>query len=182
MTKIDPVEFDVDMDRLYIPVNTRYEIQTKGKGSSFRIANMMTHERWLITDEHLHPMLTELAYGTHAELTQAQSKIERLEAKLERETGRADAWVEAVRDLARELGTPDEDSNGSIQDWKRITAKAKQVAELTAKLDKAREALKYLDDAFDNEMWNCERCGHAESTKDMDSASYLKNAIREKNG
>ena len=118
----------------------------------------------------------------HIEWCGANVKIADLTAKLEKETGRADAWVKAVRDLARELGTPDEDSNGSIQDWKRITAKAKQVAELTAKLDKAREALKYLDDAFDNEMWNCERCGHAESTKDMDSASYLKNAIREKNG
>lgn len=84
MTKIDPVEFDADMDRAYIPVNSRYEIQTKGKGSSFRIANTMTHERWLITDEHLHPMLTELAYGTNAELIQAQSKIEMLEAKLDK--------------------------------------------------------------------------------------------------
>ena len=70
----------------------------------------------------------------HIEWCGANVKIADLTAKLEKETGRADAWVKAVRDLARELGTPDEDSNGSIQDWKRITAKAKQVKELEAKL------------------------------------------------
>ena len=63
----------------------------------------------------------------HIEWCGANVKIADLTAKLEKETGRADAWVKAVRDLARELGTPDEDSNGSIQDWKRITAKAKQL-------------------------------------------------------
>lgn len=69
------------------------------------------------------------------------AQLAELTAKLDKETVRADAWVKATRDLARELGTPDEDSNGSIQDWKRITAKVKQVKELEAKLDKAREAL-----------------------------------------
>ena len=126
MTKIDPVEFDVDMDRAYIPVNTRYEIQTKGKGSSFRIANIMTHERWLITDKHLHPMLTELAYGTHAELTQAQSKIEMLEAKLKFQ----DEWLSnGVYYTTDEAFKLHDDYNTKI-------------AELTAKLDKARENTK----------------------------------------
>jgi hypothetical protein len=36
------------------------------------------------------------------------------------EKQRADSWVDAVRDLARELGIADEDSNGSIYDWKHI--------------------------------------------------------------
>ena len=84
-------------------------------------------------------------------ITELQGQIAELTAKLDKETVRADAWVKAARDLARELGTPDEDSNGSIQDWKRITAKAKQVAELTAKLDKARVALNRclgMDDYF----------------------------------
>lgn len=75
---IKPIEFDEPFDGAYIPVNSRYEVQTKGKGSSFRIANTMTHERWIVTDERLHPMLTELAYGTHAELVQAQAEITRL--------------------------------------------------------------------------------------------------------
>jgi hypothetical protein len=80
------IDFDADMDRFYIPVNSRYEIQTKGKGSSFRIANTLTHERWLIGEERLHPMLEELARTTNAELRQAsaqvaQDKITALEAR-----------------------------------------------------------------------------------------------------
>ena len=84
MDKINPVEFDVHMDRAYIPVNSRYEIQTKGKGSSFRIANTMTSERWLITDKNLHPMLTELAYGTHAEMAQLSAHTTSIEAEFAR--------------------------------------------------------------------------------------------------
>lgn len=34
--------------------------------------------------------------------------------------------------------------------------------------------LRYLMQGFDSEVWNCERCGHAEPTKDMDSADLLR--------
>jgi hypothetical protein len=81
---INPIEFDNDMDRAYIPVNSRYEVQTKGKGSSFRIANTMTKERWLIANEHLHPMLTEMAYGTHAEMRQLSAHVSSFEAECAR--------------------------------------------------------------------------------------------------
>jgi hypothetical protein len=81
---INPIEFDNDMDRAYIPVNSRYEIQTKGKGSSFRIANTMTKERWLIANEHLHPMLTEMAYGTHAEMRQLSAHVSSFKAECAR--------------------------------------------------------------------------------------------------
>jgi hypothetical protein len=62
------IDADADMDRFYIPVNSHYEVQTKGKGSSFRIANTETHERFLVTDERLHAMLEDLARVTNAEL------------------------------------------------------------------------------------------------------------------
>ena len=71
-------------------------------------------------------------------------EIAELEANLEKETVRADAWVNAARDLARELVTPDEDSYGSIPDWRRITAKARQGKALEAKLAIAIEALDKL--------------------------------------
>lgn len=37
-----------------------------------------------------------------------------------------------------------------------------------------RDMLAYLMQAFDNEFGNCERCGHAEPTKNMDSANFLR--------
>lgn len=37
-----------------------------------------------------------------------------------------------------------------------------------------REALIYLMDRFDNEVWVCTRCSHEETTNGMDSASYLR--------
>lgn len=37
-----------------------------------------------------------------------------------------------------------------------------------------REALLYLMDRFDNEVWVCTRCSHEEPTNEMDSAHYLR--------
>lgn len=50
-----------------------------------------------------------------------------------KETKRADAWVKAARDLARELGVEDDDSNGSIHDWRHIRSVLKM------RLDRLRE-------------------------------------------
>lgn len=66
------IKHDADMDRYYIPVSPSYEIQTKGKGSSFRIANTVTHERWLIVDKSLHLMLEDLAKTVNAQLFKPQ--------------------------------------------------------------------------------------------------------------
>ena len=40
-----------------------------------------------------------------------------------------------------------------------------------------REMLDYLMQAFDNEISVCERCGHSEPTKDMDSAGFLRDYL-----
>ena len=42
---------------------------------------------------------------------------------------------------------------------------------------KLRGALLYLMSQFDNETWNCERCGHSEDTKTMDSAFWLRDFL-----
>lgn len=43
--------------------------------------------------------------------------------RAEKETRRADAWVKAARDLSRELGMADDESDGSIRDWQHIRSK-----------------------------------------------------------
>ena len=92
---IKPIEYDVDMDRFYIPVNSRYEIQTKGKGSSFRIANTVTHERHLVSCAYVQAMLEDMAKGTHAELMQQQAEITSLRAELEKakKDGKRNSWM-----------------------------------------------------------------------------------------
>ena len=60
-----PIERDESFDRDYITLPAGWEIQTKGKGSSFRVCRVErdgeSYERWLVTDEHLHPVLERMA-------------------------------------------------------------------------------------------------------------------------
>jgi len=76
------IDYDADMDRFYIPVNSGYEIQTKGKGSSFRICNTKTHVRNLVFDENLHEMLEDMARGSNAEINQLLVKNKDLQQRL----------------------------------------------------------------------------------------------------
>lgn len=61
MTTLPSIDRDEEMDRTYIPLPGGWEIQTKGKGSSFRICDTKTGDRWLVADEHLHKMLERMA-------------------------------------------------------------------------------------------------------------------------
>ena len=60
-----PIERDESFDRDYITLPAGWEIQTKGKGSSFRVCRVErdgeSYERWLVTDAHLHPVLERMA-------------------------------------------------------------------------------------------------------------------------
>lgn len=58
---VGEIDYDSDMNRYYIPVHSDWEIQTQGNGSSFRIANCKTGERWLVLDKHLHAVLENMA-------------------------------------------------------------------------------------------------------------------------
>ncbi|HDL89736.1 MAG TPA: hypothetical protein ENG14_02395 [Thermodesulforhabdus norvegica] len=62
---------------------------------------------------------------------------------LEKEKKRADAWVKAVRDLAREIGIEDDDSDGSIKDWRDITHMVRQAIEKFGKVDLGEEKKTY---------------------------------------
>lgn len=53
-------------------------------------------------------------------------EIVRLKQQLERDTARADSWVEAIHTLAISMGMLEEDSDGSIKDFEYITNKIKK--------------------------------------------------------
>jgi hypothetical protein len=64
---LQPIERDEDMDRTYIPLPGGWEVQTKGRGSSFRIANTKGDcPRYLVTDEYLQEALEQMARDIHA--------------------------------------------------------------------------------------------------------------------
>lgn len=63
---LPPVERDEGYDRTYIPLPGGWEIQTKGKGSSFRICDTKSGERWNVTESHLHEMLERMAHEVRA--------------------------------------------------------------------------------------------------------------------
>lgn len=60
-SELPPIEYDHDMDRTYIPLPGGWEIQTKGKGSTFRIAHIPSRTRWMVLDDKLHEPLEALA-------------------------------------------------------------------------------------------------------------------------
>lgn len=79
---IKPIEYDAEVDRFYIPVNSRYEIQTKGKGSSFRIANKVTHLRNIVLNDSLHHVLEDMAKATNAEMMQLKAATKASEKRI----------------------------------------------------------------------------------------------------
>lgn len=75
---LPPIERDEAYNRDYIPLPGGWEIQTKGKGSSFRICDTNTGKRWLVMDEHLHAMLEQMAREVRAALDNTHSPTESL--------------------------------------------------------------------------------------------------------
>lgn len=64
--KLAKIDNDQAMGRAYIPLPGGWEIQTKGNGSTFRICNTKTGQRWPVLDEHLHVALEIMAREIHA--------------------------------------------------------------------------------------------------------------------
>ena len=76
------IDTDEQMGRHYIPVTLDWEIQTKGKGSSFRIAQRTEDgNRWLVGDTYLHKMLEQMARDINAESVAKADRITELEAE-----------------------------------------------------------------------------------------------------
>lgn len=72
---LDPIETDeLDPTRQYIPLPAGWEIQTKGRGSSFRLLNRKTGERMsimLCDSDHERELVTRMALEIHAECAKA---------------------------------------------------------------------------------------------------------------
>ena len=73
------IEHEREQDRYYIPVGEKYEVQTRGRGSTYRILNKDTGHRELIMDECTHEFLTDMARDLHAEYSQLNARIKELE-------------------------------------------------------------------------------------------------------
>jgi hypothetical protein len=79
-----PIARDESFDRTYIPLPDGWEIQTKGKGSSFRIARSDNRPRYIVSDEHLHAPLEAIARACHAALIATDETIAALRRDAER--------------------------------------------------------------------------------------------------
>lgn len=89
-TMLPPIERDEEMGRTYIPLPGGYEVQTKGKGSTFRIAKTDgSDDRWPVMDNMLHEMLEDFARKNHAEF----SELERQLAEVTKRAEQAEARI-----------------------------------------------------------------------------------------
>lgn len=75
-TVLAPIERDESMDRTYIPLPGGWEVQTKGKGSTFRICEPGENPiRLPIPDSpYLHETLERMARDIHAAVTAGESR------------------------------------------------------------------------------------------------------------
>ena len=73
---LQPVEADdFDLLRNYIPLPNGWEIQTKGKGSTFRLCKVNadgSYERWMVLDDKLHQPLEQMATDLRAHVEQLE--------------------------------------------------------------------------------------------------------------
>jgi hypothetical protein len=63
---LPPIERDEAYDRTYIPLPGGWEVQTKGKGSTFRICDTKSGDRWPVLESHLHAYLERMAREVRA--------------------------------------------------------------------------------------------------------------------
>lgn len=66
MGALPSIERDEGMGRAYIPMPGGWEVQTKGNGSTFRICDTKTGERWAVLDKYLHEAMEQMAMDARA--------------------------------------------------------------------------------------------------------------------
>lgn len=75
---LPPIERDEDMDRTYIPLPGGWEIQTKGRGSAFRLLDTKTGERHAIGGHrYAHEILERMALEIRAAFEAGQARAYR---------------------------------------------------------------------------------------------------------
>ena len=73
---VGPIERDESYDRTYIPLPGGWEVQTKGKGSTFRLCNTKTNDRLAMGvggGSFEHDMLEQMAREIHAACTKKET-------------------------------------------------------------------------------------------------------------
>ena len=140
------IDTDEQMGRHYIPVTLDWEIQTKGKGSSFRIAQRTEDgNRWIIGDSYLHKMIEQMARDVNADSVAKDARIAELEVENAQARKTAEYWkAEHLAGNARiaEL----EAENTTLLDlhskaMKSLTSQVLKRRELEAANAKMRKAL-----------------------------------------
>ena len=63
---IDPIDYDAEMDRTYIPLPGGWEIQTQGKGSTFRILSPDGRRLGVPDSPYVFDTLEQMARDIHA--------------------------------------------------------------------------------------------------------------------
>lgn len=73
--ELPPIERDEAYERDYIPLPSGWEIQTKGKWTTFRVCDTKTGERAAIPDERLHPFIERMAREVHAAIAALRQPV-----------------------------------------------------------------------------------------------------------
>lgn len=73
--ELPPIERDEAYERDYIPLPGGWGIQTKGKGSTFRVCDTKTGERAAIPDERLHPFIERMAREVRAAIAALRQPV-----------------------------------------------------------------------------------------------------------
>jgi hypothetical protein len=73
---VEAIERDEDYDRTYIPMPGGWEVQTKGKGSTFRLVGPDDESLPIPDSPYLHETLEQMARDIHAALSNFSSPAE----------------------------------------------------------------------------------------------------------
>jgi len=85
VARLRPIERDESFDRTYIPMPGGFEVQTKGKGSSFRIYDGAADFRFPVPEQpYLFDTLEKLAKATHSEVTRLADALAQRDAEIAR--------------------------------------------------------------------------------------------------
>ncbi len=139
---LEKIDRDESYGRSYIPVAPGWEVQTKGKGSTFRLCEP-SGDRLAVPDSpYLHTTIERMALAIHAHRVTMEEEVERLRAEVARlneeradcepflkEGERLDECIERWRaDASAALGL-------LVQEKKKSEALEAEVARLTAALN-----------------------------------------------
>lgn len=116
-----PIERDERMDRTYIPMPGGWEIQTKGKGSTFRICDPQGERLPIPESPYLHETLERMAREVHAAartaITAALANQQGVAAKREAMINLLTATADEIGEKAKRTGESRFPSPEQLRGW-----------------------------------------------------------------